>query len=315
MTGSNFSIGYRAERGDGNAFVKVLDISKASITEDPARTLQDLTTAFNFERDVLEKCQQLSRVVSALAEGTVTENLGDRVDVAQYIIFELAESDLRKQILSRSFDLALNLRALHHVATGLSQLHSKGIAHQDIKPSNILIFNDTESKIGDLGRSSTNANVGPHDELSIAGDPVYAPPELIYGHVSSDWNIRRRACDLYQLGSLVVSTFTGVGMTSEMLRKTHPNHRPYAWSGFYSELVGYLDEYFRVALESVTSRFPDQFRDDLKLVTMQLCCPDPEKRGHPKNHARQDPYGLQRYVSLFNRLALKAEIDLKRTLR
>lgn len=313
MTGSNFSIGYRAEQSGGRGgFVKVLDISKAmSSTEDPARLLEELTTAFNFERNLLQECSGLSRVVSALSEGAVQEG----VEVAQYIIFELAESDLRKLGLSLSFDNALNFRTLHNVAVGLSQLHGKGIAHQDIKPSNVLIFERDGSKIADLGRSSVSSKVGPHDLWRIPGDHAYAPPELIYRQVSDDWNIRRRASDLYQLGSLIVFAFSGVGLMPVLLRNTHRDHRPDAWSGTYGEVLGYLEGYFRNALDEVSPRFPAECRSDLTAAVAQLCCLDPRRRGHPRNHATGNPYGLDRFVSFFDRLAHRQEMRLTKVLQ
>ena len=262
MTGGHFSIGYKAERADGRqGFMKVLNFSKALEADDPAEILENLTTAFNFERRLLERCRRLSRVVSALAGGTVTERLGGHTEVAQYIIFELAESDLRKHTLLKAFDLALNLRTLHHVATGLSQLHASEIAHQDIKPSNILLFGLEESKIGDLGRSSVRGNAGPHDDLQVPGDRIYAPPELIYGNISRDWNIRRKASDLYQLGSLIAFMFTGVGLTQRLINHMPDEHRPRNCVLGYSDILPYMSEYFRLTVEELESRFPTDMRD------------------------------------------------------
>jgi hypothetical protein len=58
------------------------------------------------------------------------------------------------------------------------------------------------------GRSS------PYEELDVAGDHAYAPPET----PPQDWNTRRLGCDLYHLGSLVSFFFAGVGTTALLLR-------------------------------------------------------------------------------------------------
>jgi serine/threonine protein kinase len=42
--------------------------------------------------------------------------------------------------LARRFDLAYRMRVLHNTAKGLNQLHVSQIAHQDIKPSNVVTF-------------------------------------------------------------------------------------------------------------------------------------------------------------------------------
>src|SRR5574341_2097711 len=181
QTGGNFSEGYVVSRNDGaRAFLKALDYSRAMKAPDPARALQRLTEAYNFERDLLARCKHMDRVVRALSDGSVSVN----GEVVQYLILELAAHDIRKYLdLAERFDTAWLLRALHHIATGLGQLHGAGIAHQDLKPSNVLVFGDRISKVSDLGRASSKGIIAPHEEYQIAGDPQYAPPELHYGYV------------------------------------------------------------------------------------------------------------------------------------
>ena len=315
MSGSNFSIGYSAKHDDGAiGFVKVLDIARASIAPDPATTLEELTSAFNYERRLLAKCKDLSRVVTALGEGM--ERGPDQNEFAQYIIFEFAESDLRHKIhFVRQFDLAVEMRTLHNIAVGISQLHSREIAHQDIKPSNVLMFNGEGSKVGDLGRSSELGAHAPHDHLDFAGDPSYAPPEYLYRHVPTDWKERRLGCDLHQLGSLIVFMYARVSAT-RLLNDFIPDaHRPRAWSGTYADVLPYVQEYFRLMNERVKPNIPEIVREELSTAISQLCEPDPSRRGHPKNHLVGNRFGLERYVSLFNRLALMARISMRGNLR
>ena len=133
-------------------FLKALDFSKAFKHLDPARALQPLIEAYNFERDILKRCKSLSRVVTAISDGTARVGESE-LDVVQYLVFELADGDLRSfRDVSGQFNTAWSLRSLHHVATALEQLHGQGIAHQDIKPSNILVFDGDSCKLSDLGR-------------------------------------------------------------------------------------------------------------------------------------------------------------------
>ena len=316
MTGSNFSIGYTAKHDDGAiGFLKVLDIAKASIAPDPSATLEMLTSAFNYERRLLAKCKSLSRVVTALGEGMERES-GTQNEVAQYIIFEFADSDLRQKIhFVQQFDLAVEMRTLHNISVGISQLHSKMIAHQDIKPSNVLVFNGGVSKLGDLGRSSEHGAHAPHDHLDFAGDPSYVPPEYLYRHVPTDWKERRLGCDLYQLGSLVVFMYAGVSATRLLNGFIPAVHRPGAWSGNYTDVLPYVYDYFRLMNERVKPKIPELVREKLSMAISQLCEPDPSRRGHPRNHVVGNRFGLERYVSLFNRLALMARIGMRGKLR
>ena len=103
-SGGAFSCGYLAERSDGQrGYLKALDFfSRLSEKDDPARILAPLLDAFNFERDLLSTCRhhRLSRVVTALDDGSVTVPNVPAPSTVQYIIFELAEGDIRKQMVA-----------------------------------------------------------------------------------------------------------------------------------------------------------------------------------------------------------------------
>ena len=72
QTGSCFSEGYGIVREDGTkAFLKALDFAAALKADDPARALQAMTEAYNFERDLLQRCQRMDRVVRGLEDGKV----------------------------------------------------------------------------------------------------------------------------------------------------------------------------------------------------------------------------------------------------
>ena len=197
-TGGTFSASYIVNRNGQRAFLKAMDYTAALGSVDPARALAQMTAAYNFERDLLEKCQshRLSRIVRVLDAGTLPSTAGDAASVVQYLVFELADGDIRSFVrIDTELDVAWSLRMMHHVTAALRQLHAAGIAHQDVKPSNVLIFQSRRSKLADLGRASDRDRQSPFDELRCAGDRTYAPPELLYGEVSTDWSSRRLACD------------------------------------------------------------------------------------------------------------------------
>jgi eukaryotic-like serine/threonine-protein kinase len=127
----------------------------------------------------LAKCKKrnLHRVVTPLANGTVKVPGGfGPLENVCYLIFELASGDIRDEVNKfAAFDLAWCLRSLHHSALGLKQLHDAGIAHQDLKPSNVLVFSDSGSKIADLGCASDSTAYSKIDGLPVPGDMGYAP--------------------------------------------------------------------------------------------------------------------------------------------
>jgi serine/threonine protein kinase len=311
-TGGLNSYGYVVHRPTGEeAFLKAIDFMSAFAMEDPSRELQRITAIYNYERDLCDRCRQrrMDRVVHAIADGKTHADPENPASIVQYLIFELAEGDVRTQLDRRyRFDVPWILRTLHHVATGLRQLHVAGIAHQDLKPSNVLVF-PTGSKLADLGRSTGRDRPSPWDDWKVPGDRAYAPPELLYGHLDTDWNRRRLGGDAYLLGSLVVYLFLRVGMTSLTLSHLPPAYHDSEWTGPYADVLDYLRDAFGRAVNEFEAALPACLRPHLVPVVRQLCEPDPSRRGHPL--ARQgsgSPYSLERYVSLFDLLAVMVSL-------
>ncbi len=165
-TGGYFSQGYIVERADGTrGFLKAMDYIKAFESPDTAAVLQAMATAYLFEKAICEKCNRLSRIARAIDAGSLVLCKGQPHTKVEYLIFELAERDIRAHMDDlRKLDLLFLMKTLHHVATGLSQLHHAGIAHQDLKPSNVLIYSESVgAKICDLGRAWDMKSPSPHD--------------------------------------------------------------------------------------------------------------------------------------------------------
>ena len=311
-TGGCFSEAYLIEgEGGTRAFLKALDYSGALESADPASALQALTESYNFERQVLKRCssRRFDRIVKSLADGKVNVGEDGESEVVQYIIFELADGDLHQQDGALK-DLAWILRSLHHVATGIAQLHSIGIAHQDVKPSNVVVFNGNVSKVTDLGRSAQFGSSAPHEDYEVAGDPTYAPPELLYGSTPSDWNRRRFGCDLYLLGSMISNYFVRQGITPLIHMYLAREHTHRFWAGSYENVLPYIRQALSQALVEVTAAIPETVREELIRVVRELCEPDPALRGYPRNRGvLGNQYSLERYVAKFDLLARRAEIE------
>ena len=315
-TGGHFSTSYIVQSDNGGkAFLKALDYRKALKSPDPARAVQAMTAAYNFERDILEKCKnnRLSRIVTVLDDGTLPAQDGDASGVVQYLILELAKGDIRSSVgFGETFETAWTLRTMHQAAAALQQLHSAQIAHQDVKPSNVLIFENEHSKLADLGRAFDRHSTSPHDELDYAGDQTYAPPEFLYGHISQEWRVRRFGCDMYLLGSFVVFLCTGVSMTHLLSKRLNREHHWSKWDGtMYREILPYIQNVFAQIVRGFRDEITIDFADEIADLVKQLCNPDPERRGHPGNARWGNKYSLERYVSIFDRLAKKAEWSLR----
>ena len=315
-TGGCFSTSYIVHSNDGHsAFLKAMDYYRALGADDPAHELELITTAYNFERALLEKCtnRNLSRIVRILDSGQFRPLDGAQTDVVEYLIFELAGGDIRSFIANRqSYETAWALRILHQVAAALQQLHSLRIAHQDLKPSNVLLFEGRKPKLADLGRAFDGDGKSPYDDYEIAGDITYAPPELLYGRVSHDWTSRRFGCDMYLFGSLILFFCTNCSMTHLLFSKIPEEFRPKFFRGNYGDVLPYLEHEFASLLRKLRQELHPDYAADIVTMIRQLCNPDPSRRGHPRAIVSSgNQYSLERYISLLGNLASRAEYSLK----
>lgn len=334
LTGSFFSIGYTAKKteqtGKGQkketgAFVKVIDVQKALRVKNGMtlmERLKSITDSHAFECSILDVCirAKLDRIVNILGQGEFDHPDNSGGVAVPYIIFELADGDIRK-IVSRSnkLDDAWRLRVLHNVAVGLQQLHGQKIAHQDLKPSNVLMFDKAQkgAKIGDLGRASQQGNGFEHDKFVIAGHPSYAPPEQVYGIRPERWEDRREGCDLYHLGSLATFLFAGTTPTDHYVQSLPANLRPLHWNGQgtcnYATAIPILTMEFTAFLLRIQQDLPSWAREELTSIIENACTPDFNRRGDPQARKKVgEPIGIESFVSRFDRLAKRAEIEVQK---
>ena len=136
----------------------------------------------------------------------------------------------------------------------------------------------------------------------------------MYGHTTTDWVTRRLACDLYLLGSIVTYLFAEVSMTHALMQRLERSHRPCEWGGTYEEVAPFVYHAFQEIIREFRKEFLFDRAEDVVDAIQQLCDPDPERRRHPKNPMRgAGKYSLERYVSLFDLLAKRAEYSLTRS--
>jgi len=329
LSGGFFSVGYICEKDieenkrkkKVKAFLKVIDVQKAIMLYGHLPLMERLrlmSSSFSFECDILELCRnaKLDRIVKVISKGDLPPPDGSMFELP-YILFEIADGDVRK-IVSRSdkIDDAWRFRVLHDVAVGIQQLHSKDIAHQDLKPSNVLIFDEKKegAKIGDLGCSTSLARSGVRDGEMIPGDKFYAPPEQAFGIRPEEWIDRCQAADLYHLGTLAAFLFAGLVPINFYLEKLPVEARPPLWGGKgrcdYRTALPALQATFSEYVETIQNDFPAWARHRLSELIVHACNPDYSSRGDPSSRRRTGrPIGIETFVSRFNRLAKDAEIE------
>ncbi|CAE7641402.1 par-1 [Symbiodinium sp. CCMP2456] len=132
--------------------------------------------------DVVETEQELCLVLEHLSGGSL-----DQV---------VARGPLKESQASHVF---------RQIAEGLQHMHTRGFAHGDLKPANILL-SDSEQlqvKLADFGHSKVVDDVLVSD---IAGTPLYMAPELFASEAAQ---ADARAADLWSLGVILFELLTG----------------------------------------------------------------------------------------------------------
>ena len=322
-TGGNFGVSYFASRGQTRAFVKAIDFRRAFGEADFIQALNQLTGHILWERSLMEFCrgEAMSRVVTLLdyEDIILEEDQGDQTKKICCFVFEIGEGDLRRKFDFSNAPLnSWRLSVLRDVALALDQLHRRGIAHLDVKPSNVIslestIENSNIMKLGDLGRSIRRDVAGPFDDLGWPGDTQYAPPEKWYRHKCSNWRDERESADAYQLGSIFVFLYAGISLNDMIFAELPNQFHPYRYNGeFDNDLISVLKQAITKSLTlRVFPELPAQIKLELQEILLELTAPDPKKRGD-KSARRQGIVGIDRYHQKFFRLAKRMAIEERR---
>ena len=119
-----------------------------------------------------------------------------------FVVFEYAtKGSLMGKNFSNNIMFFLK-KFTYEILPAIEALHSRGIVHGDIKPSNILVFTDDTLKISDLGGSVRYLKSGGIPE-STSVTLEYSSPEVLKGERLNPQS------DIYSLGVLLYEMLTG----------------------------------------------------------------------------------------------------------
>ena len=255
-----------------------------------------------------------------MGHGEITLDENDPANTTvYYIIYEMADGDIRRHLSASDFDAAWNLWALHDISVGLMQLHNAGVVHLDTKPSNSLVFDSRNVKLADLGCADTQKGSSPRSHKRVAGDPTYAPIELLYQNTNLnelypnlDWGARRKGCDLYHLGNMIVFLFGDTHINALIEDYLPDVYHWDDWGGTYVEVLPYIKRAFAEALDILSTDIPQPIRSELCGVIQALCNPAPMERGwYRLKNGTRDPFSIEPFVSKLSTIASQASRGIR----
>ena len=164
----------------------------------PPELVADATRNARFERE--------ARTIATLEHRSIVpvydfgEQDGQPYLVMRYMPHGTLADVIRQGALSLE-DAGTHLRRL---GAALDHVHSHGVVHRDLKPTNIMFDEYGESYLADFGIVHLSGSTATLTGTGIVGTPAYMSPEQVRG----DETIDHRS-DIYALGVLLFEMLTG----------------------------------------------------------------------------------------------------------
>ncbi|MGQ9574044.1 MAG: protein kinase domain-containing protein [Thermoguttaceae bacterium] len=220
----------------------------------------------------LERYWREAQLLASLQHPNVL-TIYDIVRSRGWLILELMRGSLQRSAESGPIDLDFLRASLICCLSALDFLHTNGVIHGDVKPSNMLVDAQGRVKLGDFGLARRASS---EQGSLLKGTTKYMAPEL----VSEQFGPVGPASDLYSLGFSAYELLCGPQFESLFPGlSTFGRDRQTAWLLWHAAPDRRLPEIHRV-LEGVP--------DDLAQVIQRLTIKDQARRYHSARSALRD---------------------------
>jgi serine/threonine protein kinase len=143
-----------------------------------------------------------------------------------YYAMELAVSDLETALASANWTPASLLTAFRCMCRAVQRVHTRRIAHRDIKPGNFLLLEKGGVKLSDFGTARQFDAVTRPLAAGYTlppGDLLYAAPETLAGLLDVDSELAFVA-DFFALGAILFEMFSGTKLGHHLAgQRLHDN--------------------------------------------------------------------------------------------
>jgi len=186
--------------------------------------LKILNSAISNDPAALEQFQREARATAKLNHPNVVQGIDVGSDQGlHYFAMELIDGGSARTLLDSADGMLEEngcLNIIRDAAEGLKAAHAAGLLHRDLKPDNILLTQEGEAKLADLGISQKLGKASTEPGGEFWASPPYVAPEVIQGVADGD-----PRSDIYSLGATLFELLAGrppfIGDTPEDIMHQH----------------------------------------------------------------------------------------------
>ena len=146
------------------------------------KTVRDLKMDPSALETFLERFRNEARAAARLHHPNIVQvyDVGEEPEIGPYLVFEYVAGSTLKQLLKSKGPLepAQVVRLAEEIGDALTLAHDHQIIHRDIKPDNLLMTPDGQTKLADFGVARM-PNASLTREGQFLGTPCYAAPETL----------------------------------------------------------------------------------------------------------------------------------------
>ncbi|MER6122377.1 serine/threonine-protein kinase [Streptomyces sp. NPDC001795] len=211
-----------------------------------------------------------------------------------FIVMELVAGEPLSAHVGRGRHLTLEqtVRWTQEICKGLTDIHGQGVAHQDIKPANVLLDGADGVKIVDFGIARfTDATAS----YKVRGTLQYMSPEQFRGERVTP------ATDLYALGCVLYEMLTGATpfaqcVTLEAITNAHCTRAPRPLADSRPGVPVAIEELVRRLLEKTPGARPPDARAVVRQIRELEAVPQGEGEPHVDRRHVAEIQRLERLI-------------------
>jgi len=164
-----------------------------------------LAPKFAENPDARARFDREARAMAAVSHpNVVTIHQVGETEGRPYLMMEYVEGESLREVLEReALPLVQALDIAMQLASGLARVHERGIAHRDVKPSNVIIDRDGRPRLLDFGLATSRED----DEITRTGEALgtlcYMSPEQAEGRPTD------ARSDLFSFGVVLYEMLAG----------------------------------------------------------------------------------------------------------